>query len=138
MSESIAGSCLCGAVRFEVRPPWLAFQYCHCSRCRKTSGSAHAANLFVAPDQLAWTAGEEHVRCYELPTARFFNHGFCEVCGSSMPWLSRTGRAWIVPAGTLDQDPGEVPQRAIYWDSRAPWFVSTAELERHAELPPRR
>ena len=44
------GSCLCGGVVYEIDPPFKIFQYCHCSRCRKFTGSAHAANLFVPPN----------------------------------------------------------------------------------------
>lgn len=36
--ESIAGSCLCGSVRFEIKPPSTGFRYCHCNRCQKASG----------------------------------------------------------------------------------------------------
>jgi hypothetical protein len=39
------GSCLCGAVRFEVEGDFQQFYLCHCGRCRNDSGSAHAANL---------------------------------------------------------------------------------------------
>ena len=43
-SDTITGTCLCGQIKFEVTPPFAGFRYCHCSRCRKASGSAHAAN----------------------------------------------------------------------------------------------
>lgn len=140
MSDStFHGACVCGAVRYAVRAPFMAFQYCHCSRCRKATGAAHAANLFVATDQLTWGEGAEgHVRRYELPEAKYWSHCFCDVCGSSVPWLSRTGKAYIVPAGALDDDPGIRPDRNIYWDSRAPWYMHASELELCAEGPPRR
>jgi hypothetical protein len=42
------GSCLCGAVRFEVEGEFQRFYLCHCGHCRKDTGSApHAANLFA-------------------------------------------------------------------------------------------
>ena len=61
-SESIPGSCLCGLVKFEVTPPFAAFRYCHCSRCQKASGSAHAANAFIPATQFLCTAERYHVR----------------------------------------------------------------------------
>ena len=79
--STIRGSCLCGAVAFAVRAPFLFFQYCHCSRCRKRSGSAHGANLLVKAAQLTWTRGEASVKRYELPTAEYYCTGFCGVCG---------------------------------------------------------
>ena len=43
----------------------------------------------------------------------------------------------VVPAGTLDSDPGERPARSIFWASRAPWYRDVSELPHHDEMPPR-
>jgi hypothetical protein len=56
--QTTKGSCLCGSVHYEFTGNMGIFQYCHCSRCRKVTGSAHAANLFVAPEQFHWVQGE--------------------------------------------------------------------------------
>ena len=140
MSElTIPGACVCGAVEYTIRAPFKTFQYCHCSRCRKATGSAHATNLFVAADQLSWEGdADQHVRRYELPDAKYWCHCFCEFCGSSVPWLTRNGKAYVVPAGNLDGAPDMSPQRNIFWESRAPWYVNPNELETFAELPPRK
>src|SRR5690349_5102994 len=103
------GTCVCGAVEFEVRPPYRFFQYCHCSRCRKRSGSIHAANLAVMADQLTWLRGEAHVKRFELDGAKSWCNCFCDLCGSGLPWATRNGKAFIVPAGALDDDPIERP-----------------------------
>lgn len=134
----IEGGCLCGEVRFRVTGEVLGFQYCHCSRCRRFTGSAHAANLFTRPEGLEWTSGEELVGTYMLEGEPRFPTAFCTRCGSSMPSMSSTGKFWVVPAGGLDDDPGTRPARSIFWESRAPWFVDGSELPRHAEMPPRR
>jgi hypothetical protein len=55
----VSGSCLCGAVTYEVSKLFLSFVHCHCSRCCKATGSAHASNLRVPPDQFSWTSGQE-------------------------------------------------------------------------------
>jgi len=133
--ESFRGSCVCGSVKYAISGPFMAFQYCHCSRCRKASGSAYLSNLFVPAAQFQWEAGEEHVKRYELPTAKYWCHCFCDTCGSALPWLTKTGKAYIVPAGTLDDDPKARPTRRIYFESRAPWFLSGHELETHDEGP---
>ena len=134
MAESpIKGSCLCGEVAYEIRPPFLFFAYCHCSRCRKSSGSAHGANIFMKIDQFKWTKGEDVVKRFELPDAKYFCTGFCPTCGSSMPWASRNGKYILVPAGTLDDNPGMEPQRSIFWASRAKWYKHVSELPTFAE-----
>ena len=73
----VNGSCLCGQVAFAVEGDFLFFHYCHCSRCRKATGSAHSANLFVKRELFRWTRGEESVRRYLLATAQYFCTGFC-------------------------------------------------------------
>lgn len=136
-SSPVSGACLCGTVRYRVSGAFLGFQYCHCSRCRRFTGSAHAANLFTRPGDLEWTAGEGEVGTYMLEGEPNFPTAWCTRCGSALPALSSTGRYWVVPAGSLDDDPGERPTQNIFWESRAPWLVETAELPKHAKTPPR-
>ncbi len=126
---------MCGAVHFSVTEPFKAFQYCHCSRCRKASGSAHVANIFVPVDQFRWTEGESHVRRFELPSAKYWCSSFCDACGSSMPWINRSGTSVIVPAGALDDAPAERPRRNVYFASRGAWYVHASELDTFDTFP---
>lgn len=135
--RAVGGSCLCGSVQYEISGHLGLFQYCHCSRCRKFTGAAHSANLLVKPEQFRWLQGEELVGRYELPESRHFATGFCRRCGSSLPWLGKTGRAVVVPAGTLDEDPGIRPQYNIFCLSRPLWYRSAGELPEYDEMPPR-
>jgi hypothetical protein len=129
------GSCLCGTVRYRITGPILNFQYCHCSRCRKFTGSGHAANLFVRPEDLEWLQGEDSLGGYELKAEPGFTTAFCKNCGCSMPNMSSSGKFWVVPAGALDDDPEVKPARNIFWGSRAPWFLDSASLPLHEEWP---
>ena len=138
MSKSTRGSCLCGAVSYRFHGPEYVFQYCHCSRCRKFTGSAHAANILVKPEQFEWLAGEDQVGTFAHPDAKHFATSFCKICGSSLPWTSQTGGAVIIPAGTLDEDPGIRPTQNIFWASRAPWRAEVGDLPQHDELQPRK
>lgn len=138
MSKSTTGSCLCGSVRYRFHGPEYVFQYCHCSRCRKFTGSAHAANIIVAPEQFEWLEGAELVGRYEHPEARHFATSFCSRCGSSLPWQSKSGGAVVIPAGTLDEDPGIRPVQNIFWKDRAAWREAVESLPRHDELQPRK
>lgn len=122
-NESIAGSCLCGEVRFEVRPPFSAFRYCYCGRCRKASGAAHAANIVVPQSQLKWTAGESLTQRFDLPGAKRFAVVFCTRCGTRMPHKIPTTENYLVPAGVLDTNPEMRPEHSIFWASRAEWYV---------------
>jgi hypothetical protein len=65
-----SGGCLCGKVAYEADPPFLKFVRCHCSRCRRATGSAYAANLYVAPQSFRWVAGADEVVRFDLAEAR--------------------------------------------------------------------
>jgi len=134
-NQPLEGACLCGTARFRITGEIVGFQYCHCSRCRKFTGSAHAANLFTRPGDLQWTAGQADVGTYVLDGEPRFPTAFCQRCGSSLPVMSSTGRYWVVPAGSIDGDPVVRPKRSIFWESRAPWYAHVSELPKHDELP---
>lgn len=131
----VTGSCLCSNVRYEISGHLGIFQYCHCSRCRKFSGSAFGTNLLVKPDQFRWLQGEDQVGRYAVPQAKHFATAFCRQCGSSLPWLAQTGRAVIVPAGSLDEDPQIRPQYNIFCASQACWYEAPEQLPGYEEMP---
>ena len=59
--EILTGRCLCGAVSYEVRSPFLRFAHCHCSRCRHATGTGNATNLYCSPERFKWLSGEEQL-----------------------------------------------------------------------------
>ena len=133
--KKCTGSCLCGEVHYEITGSLGVFQYCHCSRCRKFTGSAHAANIIVAPNQFEWLKGEEWLGRYEVTDARHFATSFCTQCGSSLPWHAQSGKAVIIPAGTLDDDPDIRPFQNIFYGSKASWYSEASELIKYDGLP---
>jgi hypothetical protein len=133
--EVAHGSCLCKAVQYEVELPFERFMYCHCTRCRKATGSPHAANGFVKPEAFHWTQGESLVKRYDLPEAKRFGLQFCTHCGSKVPHRTRDGARMVIPAGSLDEDPGTKPQAIVFWGSRAPWFTDCSDMTKHEEMP---
>jgi hypothetical protein len=134
--KTVTGSCLCGAVHYQITGNMGVFQYCHCSRCRKFTGSAHASNLFVSPAEFHWTKGEDSVGTYSPDFTKYFATAFCKHCGSSLPWLSKSGNVVVIPAGTLDGDPGIKPGKNIFCGSGAAWYSSAEALPRYDEMPP--
>lgn len=135
MSDVVKGSCLCGAVSYQYTGTAKVFQYCHCSRCRKFTGSAYASNLIVEPEQFEWLSGEAKVGRYEVPGAKYFATSFCKQCGSSLPWLTNNKTAVVIPAGTLDDDPLEKPLHNIYFHDKAAWYEDAATLIKYDALP---
>lgn len=138
MSETYTGSCLCGDVKYQLEGPLKHFQYCHCSRCQKVSGSAHSANLFVPPDRFEWLSGEASVGRFEHPDARYFASCFCKNCGSSLPWLVQGGSNVVVPAGTLDDDLEIRPSQNLFWADHACWYEGVDQLPKNDGMPARK
>jgi len=134
MSASHHGSCLCGAARFEVSGDFQSFFLCHCSRCRKDSGSAHGANLFSTEARLDWLSGEEKVRTFQLPETRH-QRSFCADCGSALPGLQMGGALLVVPAGSLDSPLPTRPNAHINVASRADWDDHLEEIPHLDGLP---
>jgi hypothetical protein len=50
-----------------------------------------------------------------------------------VPRQALAGKAFLIPAGTLDGDPGILPEGAIFWDSRVSWLPPADELEKFSE-----
>jgi hypothetical protein len=133
--KTIGGSCLCGAVTFEVKGPTSKFVHCHCLRCRKATGTARATNVYVEPSQLIWRSGLDIIERFDLPTASSFAKWFCKTCGCPIPRVSRSGKTVVIPSGSLDQPPSDLPKAHIFWESRASWTRVEDDLPRHAEYP---
>jgi hypothetical protein len=128
-----SGSCLCKAVTFEIKGEFKGFYLCHCSRCRKDTGSAHAANLFSKTAELQWKSGEAHVKPFAIPDTRF-TKAFCDQCGSPVPVVQENVRL-VVPAGCLDCDVGLVPDAHIFMGSKADWDHDLTNVATFEEFP---
>jgi hypothetical protein len=135
MKNEVSGSCLCGEVTYRYIEPIKVFQYCHCTRCQKFTGSAYASNIIIDPTQFKWLSGELSLGRFEFPGAKYFATTFCTKCGSSLPWLTKAGGAIVIPAGTLDDDPKEKPVHNIFMAGKAPWFEEVCNLKQYEALP---
>ena len=124
----LRGSCLCSRVAYEVIGLFTRAHNCHCSRCRKARGAAHATNGFTAMDDVRYTRGGDSIRTYRLPGARYFSQVFCPKCGSGLPRLDPERGVAVVPFGSLDDDPGRGVDNHIFVASKAPWYEITDDL----------
>ena len=134
MTQITSGSCQCGSVRFEVAGPFEAFFLCHCRRCRKDTGSAHAANLFSSSATLRWVSGQASIRIYCVPGTRH-EKGFCTSCGSAVPCIQDNGAVLMVPAGSLDSDIDIRPMAHICVEDRAEWDAGLEAVPEMRGMP---
>ena len=129
----VSGGCLCGRVRYEVTGPFLRAGHCHCSRCRRHSGTAVCTQGRVLREHFRLLSGAEQIRTYRP------NGGavkvFCTACGSSLfggTWPD--GPEISIRLGTVDGDPRIRPQFHTFVGSRAPWDTITDELPQYPEM----
>jgi hypothetical protein len=129
------GSCLCGALRFEVTGPISGMFHCHCSRCRKSHGAPFATFGFAPTASLRWLAGEDAVMSWTGGQGGGPRYS-CRHCGSPAPGiLPEMGIAYF-PVGLLEGDPGLWPQQHLFAGSKAPWHEITDDLPQQVEYPP--
>jgi hypothetical protein len=126
MNDRIRGSCLCGDVKFVISGMPGPIGQCHCSKCRKVSGTDGNAVTRVAPENFAWESGQDLIETYYPEKGSHWHSVFCRQCGSPLPLATEAGNLVFIPAGLLDDDPGQRGYVAhIFVGSKAPWVEIT-------------
>ena len=128
------GSCLCGKVTFEIEGDFENFYLCHCERCRKDTGSAHASNLFSSTAKLRWLSGEENIKTFNFRSEGHIK-SFCITCGSALPNIQMDGELLVVPAGSIDSEINMKPQGHIYYANKASWDTDLEKVPKFEKLP---
>ena len=129
--RQLSGQCLCGEVAYTVADDFAYALNCHCSNCRRATGSAFKAFAGIASERLTLTRGADSLRLYgEGP-----NHDArCATCGSLLYSLVRDGTFVHLTLGTLTDAPSVQPSAHIFVGSKAPWFTITDALPQHTEF----
>lgn len=134
-SSEFRGSCICTAVSYRITGEPVAFNHCHCHRCRKSSGTGHASNILLKPENAEWLSGQELLGTFKVPDAKRFATVFCTRCGSPMPRVATDLSLAVIPAGSLDSDPPLAPTGRIFWRSRADWSCAAGKIPTWDEYP---
>lgn len=131
------GSCLCGAVDVEITGTITDIIHCHCSLCRKNSGTAYATNGFVAAKDFTVTKGEDTLSVFSFKPGRFRH--FCQQCGSPIYSSNAEDPSRIrIRLGLLDSDIAERPISHNFVGSKANWENLDVQLPRYEEFEPSR
>ncbi|MEN8170570.1 MAG: GFA family protein [Pseudomonadota bacterium] len=131
------GSCLCGAVHFEITGPIQNIVYCHCSQCRKAQGSAFASNGIVAAKEFTIVAGESELTGFESSPGQ--TKYFCRHCGSPIMSKTETKPNEVrVRLGTIESDIEERPLAHIFVTSKANWEEICGDMPQYNSYEPDR
>ena|SRR5581483_1674071 len=129
------GSCLCGAVTYEVQGQLAPVQLCHCSMCRRASGSAFASNMPVRAADFRITSGEGALKAYESSPGK--ERVFCGACGSPIISRSRGDPGRVrVRAGTLDEPAPTHAAFHFHVASKAAWLPIADDLPQYPGARP--
>ena len=131
-TKRLTGSCLCEAVEYTVEDAFSYALNCHCSQCRRATGSAFKPLAGIERGKLAVTRGARTLLKY----GNDVNHDVrCRKCGSLLYSVVRDG-VWVhVALGSLLDTPSRLPTAHIYVGSKAPWHRIDDALPQHLELP---
>lgn len=132
-----SGQCLCGEVKIEICGAITDIIHCHCSLCRKSSGTAYATNGFVSSAEFSVVEGEQWLRAFSLKQGRLRH--FCSNCGSPVYSSSAADPGRIrIRLGILDSEIIERPGSHNFVSSKASWDNLDAELPRYDSHEPGR
>jgi hypothetical protein len=127
----LAGKCFCGAVHYAVADEFLYAANCHCSGCRRSTGSAFKPFAGIERDKLEVTAGRDNLMIFGDPEG---HNAHCKACGSLLYSLVRAGAFVHVAMGTLVDNPTIRPTKHIFVGSKAPWFTIADDLPQYQEF----
>ncbi|MER8427858.1 GFA family protein [Mesorhizobium sp. M1403] len=129
-NRTLTGKCLCGAVQYAVADAFIYAANCHCSNCRRTTGSAFKPFAGIERDRLSLTRGEDNLMIFGDETG---HNAHCKTCGSLLYSVVRDGAFVHVAMGTLVDEPTIRPTQHIFVGSKAKWFTITDDLPQYEE-----
>lgn len=128
------GSCFCGKICFEISGDIPGLYQCHCSECRKTTGSSANAGFIFPETQLKWLSGQNNIKTFVKDSG--YRVDFCKTCGSPAPNHTSVKPEMLwVPAGLLDDDSNLVIKNHIFVDSKANWDVIGGDGHQYLAFP---
>ena len=121
------GRCLCGRIRFEIRGQVGPFAYCHCTSCRRASGTAFTANAPVREVDLKWLSGRDEIGEFESSPGKF--RAFCRGCGSPIYARRVSAAGWLsMRLGLIDDELASSATAHFNVSEKARWFNVTDDL----------
>lgn len=117
--KELHGRCVCGAVEYSIPDDFKYMGFCHCSECRRFSGSAFSAMGGIPLVSFRVLKGQENIQHY--PKSKDTVLAFCRVCGSSLYAQKPLKNMVHLRLGTLDEAPSLKPQFHSYVGSKVSW-----------------
>ncbi|MFK8029839.1 MAG: GFA family protein [Gammaproteobacteria bacterium] len=127
------GSCFCGEVQFEINVDRVDAYHCHCSICRKVTGSKFNTAFTLSASDFTWIGQNDGVKSFQK-NGGGFRHDFCGDCGCTVPNRYQDVMFWV-PVGLLEDDDRIEVSKHIFVKSKADWDVICDELPQFDGYP---
>ncbi|WDD97563.1 GFA family protein [Thalassomonas actiniarum] len=127
------GKCLCGKVTFAITGTLPNLYQCHCSLCRKLTGSSSDSAMFLSREQFSWRSGEQLISSYKTETG--FRSDFCQNCGSTVPHLMNNQKQYWIPAGLLEGESDIKVAAHLFVGSKCQWDMIGDDGIQYEEMP---
>ena len=127
------GSCLCGKVQFLVHKEIQTIYHCHCSLCRKQSGTGSNAATLISESFFEWLSATDLIATFKKDSG--FTSCFCTCCGSPVPNRVGTSQLIWIPLGLLHDAPAMKQRLGLCLNSKIDWAPVLNTDREYLELP---
>lgn len=131
IGKNMKGSCLCGAIEYEIDQLDMPISHCHCRTCRKAHAAAFSSTAGVMREHFRWLKGQEKLSAFESSPGKL--RYFCSVCASHLMAERPAQPHVIVRVATLDEDPNSKPTMHIWCSHDVPWLQDDENVSFYQE-----
>lgn len=118
----VNGGCLCSGVKFTYSGGVGPAGYCHCTDCRRCTGSAYTLSVRFAASNFEIERGNLGNFTKVGESGQALTRHFCKDCGSPIYTSSEGHPEFLFVKAGVIEDPSLVrPVREIWTRSRVPW-----------------
>ena len=130
MAEIHEGGCLCGSVRYRVVGDPILAGVCHCTFCKRRTGTAFGTSAYFDEAAVQSTGGV--LKTYEYrsdESNRWLKTEFCPTWGTTVTWTGEAlPSARAIAVGTFDDPNWIKPQLHLWARSALHWMVFPADV----------
>ncbi|WP_229726189.1 GFA family protein [Oxalicibacterium faecigallinarum] len=124
--DCLQGSCLCGAVTYQISSRPKAVTHCHCTMCQKQHGAAFATYASVPKPDFRYLSGEDRLTSFR--SSNRVTRKFCSVCGANIEWHGSSDYPdWVsFTLATLDMPFTSYKAKHVHLASKVCWLDQPA------------
>ncbi|WP_105902434.1 GFA family protein [Vibrio gangliei] len=130
----IKGSCLCGAIHYDVELVEGKVFNCHCQYCRKAHGADYVTVALADASTLTIKDEQHQLKEHQTGTGGF--RAFCSTCGTRLfNYAPDKSLYFSVTLSTVDTPVNAKPVANFHIDSKASWCELNPNIPSYEGVP---